>query len=261
MEPATLKIRPPTCNLPDQGRIKRLMPTAFSTIARALLATAPLALLPLASMSAPRTIPVFLGNYADSIHAADFDPATGALTGDRAVAPLPKASFLARSGDGRFLYAVTEADEGRLHAFSIDPAGHLGALNSHSTGGAGPCDVALSPDGRLVAVANYSGGSVIVHRVEPDGRVGVKTAFFAHCHASKAVPERQEAPHAHGVTWAREDDCSLSPISARIGCFCMRAIRPLSRSRQIPRRHGSICRAARARGMPAFLPMDATSTS
>jgi 6-phosphogluconolactonase len=60
----------------------------------------------------------------------------------------------------------------------------------------------LSPDGRLVAVANYSGGSVIVHRVERDGRLGVKTAFFAHCHASKAVPERQEAPHAHGVTWA-----------------------------------------------------------
>ena len=178
------------------------MPTAFSTIARTLLAAAPLAFLPLASMSAPRTIPVFLGNYADSIHAADFDPATGTLAGDRAVASLPKASFLARSGDGRFLYAVAEADEGGLHAFSIDPTGHLGALNSRPTGGAGPCDVALSPDGRLIAVANYSGGSVIVHRVESDGRLGAKTAFFKHCHASGAVPDRQEAPHAHGVTWA-----------------------------------------------------------
>ena len=178
------------------------MPTVFFTLARALLTAAPLALLPPSAMSAPRTIPVFLGNYGDAIHAADFDPATGALSGDRAVAATPKASFLARSGDGRFLYAVTEADSGGLHAFSIDQAAHLVPLNSRPTEGAAPCDVALSSDGRLLAVANYSGGSVIVHRVEPDGRLGAKVAFFAHCHASGVVPDRQEAPHAHGVTWA-----------------------------------------------------------
>ena len=187
------------------------MQTVFATLARTVLAAGPLALLPISAMSAPRTIPVFLGNYSDSIHAADFDPATGALSGDRAVAPLAKASFLARSGDGRFLYAVAEGEEGSLHAFSVDPAFHLGALNARPTGGAGPCDVALSPDGRLVAVANYSGGSVIVHRVEPDGRLGAKVAFFAHCHASKSVPDRQDAPHAHGVTWAPSGRLLLVP--------------------------------------------------
>ncbi len=203
-EPAKLKIRLATCNLADHAVTKALMSTAFafSALARTLLAVGPLALLPGSAAAAARTIPVFFGNYADAIHAADFDPATGALSGDRAVATVPKASFLARSGDGRFLYAVAEGESGTIHAFAVDEASQLVPLNTSSTGGAGPCDVALSPDGRLVAVANYSGGSVSVHRVEPDGRIGEKVAFFAHDHASGTVPDRQEAPHAHGVTWA-----------------------------------------------------------
>jgi len=178
------------------------MHTVFATLARALFATAPLALLPASTVSAARTWPIFVGNYADAIHAADFDPATGTLSGGRAVAPVPKASFLARSADGRFLYAVAEAAQGALHAFAIDEAANLVPLNSRITEGAGPCDVALSPDGRLIAVANYSGGSVIVHRVDPDGRLGEKVAFFALRDASGAVPGRQDSPHAHGVTWA-----------------------------------------------------------
>ncbi len=187
------------------------MSTVFATLARAFFTAAPLALLPPHAAAAPKTIPVFLGNYADAIQAADFDPATGALSGGRAVAAVPRASFLARSADGRFVYAVTEAGQGRLHAFAVDDSDGLAPLNSSPTEGAGPCDVAISPDGRLIAVANYAGGSVIVHRLDPDGRIGEKAAFFEHHQASGAVPGRQEAPHAHGVTWAPNGRLLLVP--------------------------------------------------
>lgn len=174
-------------------------PARLRSLACALLACA----LTPAFMSA-KTLPVFIGNYGDAIVAGDFDSADGSLANLRPVAPLAKASFLARSSDGRFLYAVAEAKVGELHAFAIGAGGALTALNVRSSEGGGACDIALSPDGRLVAAANYGGGSVIVYRVSADGSLGEKAAFFQHAHASKAYPGRQEKPHAHGVTWSAD---------------------------------------------------------
>ena len=154
---------------------------------------------------------VYFGNYADAIHAADFDASTGQLSQDRAITPLKGASFLAKSADGRRLYAVAESGKGSLFAFAIQPDGTLTALNSRSSEGPGPCAIALSPDGKLVAAANYSGGSVIVYPVAADGSLGEKTAFFQHTHAADVFPGRQKAPHAHGVTWSPEGRLLLVP--------------------------------------------------
>lgn len=154
---------------------------------------------------------LYFGNYADAIRATEFDPVSGQLGPDRAVAPLARASFLDRSADGRFLYAVAEGKPGVLAAFSIGTGGTLTPLNTRSSEGNGPCDIALSPEGRLVAVANYGGGSVIVHRIAADGSLDQKMAFFQHTHASGAHPDRQKTAHAHGVTWSPEGRLLLVP--------------------------------------------------
>ncbi len=215
-EPATLKIPSLACNPADCTVKKPLMPFRFPTAPLRLAPAALLALLPL-TMSADTLLPIaplplFIGNYADAIHAADFDPATGTLSGGRPVAPLPKASFLAKSQNGRFLYAVSESGAGAVHAFAIDTdLGGLTALNSRPSEGPGPCDVALSPDGRLVAAANYSGGSVIVFPVQADGYLGEKIFFAQHAHATDVFPGRQKRPHAHGVTWSPDGRLLLVP--------------------------------------------------
>lgn len=154
---------------------------------------------------------LYLGNYADAIHAVDFDSANGRLGPDRVVAPIAHASFLERSADGRFLYAVAEGKPGVLAAFATGAGGALTQLNTRSSEGTGPCDIALSPDGRLIAVANYGGGSVIVHRVAADGSLDEKVAFFQHTHAAGAHPDRQKTPHAHGVTWSPDGRLLLVP--------------------------------------------------
>jgi len=154
---------------------------------------------------------LYLGNYADAIHAADFDGKLGLLGSDRAVAPLTRASFLDRSADGRFLYAVAEGKPGLIASFAIGAGGALTPLNTCSSEGVGPCDIALSPDGRLVAVANYGGGSVIIHRVATDGSLDDKISFFQHTHTADAHPDRQKKPHAHGVTWSPEGRLLLVP--------------------------------------------------
>jgi 6-phosphogluconolactonase len=155
--------------------------------------------------------PVFIGTNTNAIQAADFDPASGRFGPVRAAAALSRASFLARSTDGRFLYSVADNEGGTLHAFAVAADGGLTALNNRTSGGKGPCDIALSPDGKLVAAANYSGGSVIVYSVEADGSLGAQAAFFQHTYASKAHADRQGAAHAHGTTWSPDGRLLLVP--------------------------------------------------
>lgn len=147
-------------------------------------------------------LPVYFGTYGPAIQLADLDPATGALSGLRVAAALSNPSFLTKSADGRFLYAVAEGRPGGLFAFAIEADGTLTALNQAPSEGGGPCDIALSPDGTKVAVANYGGGSAIIYRVRADGALGDKLAFFKHSHFTDVFPGRQKNAHAHGVTWS-----------------------------------------------------------
>jgi 6-phosphogluconolactonase len=147
-------------------------------------------------------VPVFFGGNVHGIHVADFDPVSGSLGAARPALALAKASFLAKSADGRFLFAVSEVADGSVHAFAIGPGHELTPLNSRPTEGAGPCAVALSPDGRLLAVANYNGGSVIIFPVGADGQLGERVHFTAHAHAARVVTKRQQKPHAHDVAWS-----------------------------------------------------------
>ncbi|MEY4488840.1 MAG: hypothetical protein RIQ79_1348 [Verrucomicrobiota bacterium] len=164
-----------------------------------------------ALLSSLSAAPIHLGNYGNAIQAVDFDSATGRFGEPRPVATLSKASFLARSADGKFLYAVAENAGGTLNAFAVAADGALTALNNRTSGGGGPCDIGISPDGKLVAAANYGGGSVVVYRRSADGSLGEQAAFFQHTFASQAHADRQKAPHAHGITWSPDGRLLMVP--------------------------------------------------
>lgn len=123
-------------------------------------------------------------------------------------AELASPAFLAVDAARQRLFAVNEVNSvdgkpgGGVSAFTFDPAtGKLTALNGQSSGGAGPCHLALAPDGRHVIVANYGSGSVAVLPIGEDGRLG--EASDVHQHAGSGPhPQRQEGPHAHCVTFS-----------------------------------------------------------
>ena len=105
---------------------------------------------------------------------------------------------------GKYLYAVKEVNTfngkraGAVSAFAIEGGGKLRLLNEVSSGGTGPCHVAVDKTGSDVMVANYDGGSIAILPIEPDGRLKEASAFVQH--KGKSVnPERQEAPHAHCI--------------------------------------------------------------
>jgi 6-phosphogluconolactonase len=149
---------------------------------------------------------LYVGTYtkgnstSKGIYRLRLDLATGAL----AVAGEPtesvNPSFLALHPSGRFLYAVNETgdsrkDEGGVSAYAIDAkTGALTFLNRQPSGGGGPCHLSLDKKGRHVLVANYDGGSVSVHALGVDGRLGVRTAFVQH-EPTAANP----VVHAHSI--------------------------------------------------------------
>lgn len=117
------------------------------------------------------------------------------------VAPAPSPSFVIASPDGRFVYAALEGDDGRVGAWAVTDDPPWRALGQQSTGGAAPCHLALSPDGRWLVTANYTSGSVSVHPVETDGSLGERTDLVEHHGDPGPQADRQDGPHAHQVVF------------------------------------------------------------
>ena len=147
----------------------------------------------------------YTGKKSKGIYVSHLDQATGRLSPATLAAETTSPSFLAAHPSGRFLYAVNEINRldgkpgGSVTGYRIDRAsGTLTALNHHSTLGPGPCHLAVDKAGQNVLVANYSGGSVAVLPIEPGGALKEAASFIQH-KGSGTNPQRQEAPHAHGI--------------------------------------------------------------
>ncbi len=151
------------------------------------------------------------GGRGRRIEIVAHDPATGRwelLTDHDVAEPIEGASateepespsYLAWHPDGRHVYAVGEVSDGRVWALRVAPGGRgLAVLGSASTGGAHPCHLAVDPSGTVLLTANYSSGSLAVHRLREDGRIGERTQLVQHA-GSGPHPDRQHGPHAHMV--------------------------------------------------------------
>jgi 6-phosphogluconolactonase (cycloisomerase 2 family) len=106
-------------------------------------------------------------------------------------------SWIARHPFLPVLYAVAETDEGRVHAWALQDGTPSEPLGTGATGGAEPAHLTVDPSSQFLITANYSGGSISVHRLGPDGSIGARTDLVQHeMHGD--LP-RQEAAHPHMV--------------------------------------------------------------
>jgi len=158
---------------------------------------------------------VYIGTYTGAkskgIYVSPFDPATGKLGPPELAAQTANPSFLAVHPEGRFLYAVGETSSfegkrtGAVGAFSIGPkTGQLTLLNQQSSGGAGPCHLAVDKGGKCLLVANYGSGSIAALPIQRDGSLGEPTSTIQH-QGSSVNPQRQAGPHAHFITPAPDN--------------------------------------------------------
>jgi 6-phosphogluconolactonase len=157
----------------------------------------------------------FVGTYTDAdtdgIYSLRIDAGTGDVERIDAVPGGQDPSFLALHPDGEHLYAVNEADDGRVTAFAVDRgSGELTRLNSVACGDAGPCHCSVDATGSYVLAAHYAGGSVSMLPIEDDGRVGEPTSVVDH-EGSSVDPDRQTAPHPHSITPGPENRFAYVP--------------------------------------------------
>jgi 6-phosphogluconolactonase len=136
---------------------------------------------------------------------AYFNSDTGVLTAPKLLPTAAAPNIFIVSADGRFLYTChagrlfRDQPGGGVGAFAVDPvAGGLTALNAVSSGGADPGFISLDRTGRFVFVANYNGGNLAGFALEPDGRLGARTAFEQHTGRS-VNPARQSRAYAEAI--------------------------------------------------------------
>lgn len=111
------------------------------------------------------------------------------------------------------LYCVNEATDGAVTAFRSDGLS-LTELGSASTGGADPCHLAVIGNGRYLAAANFTSGSVSVHRLGGDGEIGERTDLVQQHGSGPNVPTWQAAAHAHQVVVAPDGSIAVADLGA-----------------------------------------------
>jgi 6-phosphogluconolactonase len=164
------------------------------------------------------------GTKSKGIYAYRYDAATAEITPLGLAAETTNPSFVAPHPNGKYLYAVNELpnykgpNSGGVSAFSVDQTtGKLTFLNEVASRGADPCYITVDKTGKYVLVANYTGGSVAVFPVLPDGKLGEASAFIQHT-GHGPNPQRQESAHAHSIDlspdnrFAMVDDLGLDEL-------------------------------------------------
>ena len=110
-------------------------------------------------------------------------------------------SFLLMHPSGRVLYAVEElSPEGRVNVYTMEEDGPA-FLEAFPSEGADPCHLSLSPDGKFLVVANYTGGSLSVFRLDENGIPVCMTEHRRH-EGCSVYRGRQESPHVHFTGFA-----------------------------------------------------------
>lgn len=154
-------------------------------------------------MEQPNEVLFYIGTYNTKEEEAILLGALNKDTGEMRVLGGTKGienpSYLAVNAAGNVLYAVSEKDEGEIHAFAIESGSKaLQPLGSRKTDGGAPCYVSISPQGEYIFISNYSGGNVNAFPVEEDGTIREMSAQVRH-EGSGFREDRQEAPHPHSV--------------------------------------------------------------
>src|SRR5690606_30408540 len=72
------------------------------------------------------------------------------------------AAEIKRSADGKFIYASNRGDANTIALFAIDKSGRLERKKVYPTGGEGPRNFNISPDGQFLLVANQNTNNITV---------------------------------------------------------------------------------------------------
>ena len=172
---------------------------------------------------------VFLGSYnrdksAEAIQVYQLDTLSGKLTKFTSVTNIVNPSYLTVSPNGKYVYACTDTktpNAGSISSFEFDPANKtLTFLNSQRSGGENPVYVSVHKNGKLLANANYTEGSVSVFPILENGKIDSIAQNFQYTDGS-THKERQTRSHVHSAVFSPQCDYLFLPDlgADKIRCY------------------------------------------
>jgi 6-phosphogluconolactonase len=134
---------------------------------------------------------------SEGIYVYEFDANTANAKQINVIKNVSNPSYITLSKAKDFLYAVYEDGiASAASAFKFDLAtGQATSLNKESTKGANPCFILT--DGKNVITANYTGGSISVFGIKPDGALTLLKQNIQH--TGSGPDKRQASAHVHQV--------------------------------------------------------------
>lgn len=159
---------------------------------------------------APSSYEFLVGTYTDSpvqgINHLYFSPEENILTVETIAGGIANPSFVIASKDGKRVFSLEEASGtpgGQVLSFARNPADNsLTLIDQKESGGDHPCHISISPNEDFVILGNYTGGSLSVFKISPEGILEHAQTIK---HKGKSVnPDRQESPHVHSTTFDPE---------------------------------------------------------
>jgi 6-phosphogluconolactonase len=113
-----------------------------------------------------------MNELSNSVSVYDHDPATGGLTERQTISTLPadftgttKTADVKLTPDGRFLYGTNRGHDS-IAIYGIAADGRLSLVDIVTSHGAGPQNLAITPDGKQLLCANMPGNNVAVFRID-----------------------------------------------------------------------------------------------
>ncbi|MGX5819475.1 lactonase family protein [Chitinophaga lutea] len=149
---------------------------------------------------------LLIGTYTNGksqgIYLYRLNPATGEYKPAGVATGVKNPSFLTASANKQLVYAVNESAPGGANAFRFDASkGTLTRIGEERETGNGPCYINTDPQGHFAFTGNYSGGSITVLPIQPDGSLATMAQDIV---LSGSGPDkaRQAAPHVHSINFS-----------------------------------------------------------
>lgn len=144
---------------------------------------------------------LLIGTYtkrtSEGIYVYKFDDSSGEFQPVSTATGVEDPSFLTIAPNKKHVYSVCETDGGSVVAYSF-ANGKLTELNRAASAGAHPCHITTDKTGKWLFTGNYTGGSIGVLPIMPDGRVGEPIQRVQH-EGTGPNKGRQEKAHVHSV--------------------------------------------------------------
>lgn len=148
---------------------------------------------------------LYVGSYSEpgdsALRVYSLNPSTGEARCLGAL-PVANASYFTQAPSG-MIYCVSESDLGHSSVSALRPMGRdvePEIVGSQPAGGSSPCYIAVSPDGRFVATANYEGGNVSVYPVDRTGALSPMNELIGFS-GNGPIEGRQAQPHPHCIAF------------------------------------------------------------